>query len=386
MSTMAITGEVFRWAINRAGFSDDALASRLHIKPEKINAWETGNEYLNFRQAQNVADTLNIPLGYLFLSTPPDILVPIADFRTLPGITSAEISPNLQDVIDDALRKRDWYREWRQKEGLPSFEFVGCFTIDDNYSKIVDNIREVLNLPTDFAAKFNSWDEHLRYFVQIVEDAGIIVLQNGIVGNNTHRPLNLEEFRGFILADPYAPLIFLNAKDSIAGRIFTLAHELAHLWTGTSGISNPQILTDVNQIQKIEVFCNSVAAELLVAKEIFINHWINHLDIIENTQNLAKLFRVSSQVILRRSYDIGMITTEEYFTNYRDILDQLPENKKGSGGNFYNAFFTRNSKRLTQTLFSAITSGNITYYDASRLLNTQPKSITKAMEKISKGK
>ncbi|MBI9051164.1 MAG: ImmA/IrrE family metallo-endopeptidase [Anaerolineaceae bacterium] len=381
MSDMIITGEVFRWAIDRAGITDKQLASSLHIKPEKIEALETGKGNISFRQAQKLADVLHVPLGYLFLSTPPKVLTPIADFRTLPGKTEKDVSTNLQDVIDDALRKRDWYRDWRKTEELPSFTFVNSFTPEDNYLLVVNSIRKTLNIPVDFAKKFNSWDEHLRKFVQTVEDAGVIVLQNGIVGNNVYRTLDLEEFRGFTLADEYAPLVFLNTKDSIAGRIFTLAHELAHLWTGTSGISNPDINFQNNQIQKIEKFCNAVAAELLVSHDLFVSNWISNYDVLDNIQNLAKLFRVSTQVILRKSYDLEIVTSEEYFTIYQDIIDLISENKKKKGGNFYNTFFTRNSKRFTHTLFSAIASGNISYLDASRLLNTNPKSIVKAMEK-----
>jgi Zn-dependent peptidase ImmA (M78 family)/DNA-binding XRE family transcriptional regulator len=374
MSTMTITGEVFRWAIERAGFSDEKLALRLHTKPEKIIAWETGKEYPNFQQAQKLASTLSIPLGYLFLSDPPEITVPIADFRTLPGKPSTSISLNLQDLLDDALRKRDWYSEWRKSEGLAPFEFIGKFTIQDKPSDIVQDMRQVLDIPPDYASHMKTWDDHLRLFVQKVEHCGILVLQSGIVGNNTHRKLSLEEFRGFTLADKYAPLIFVNAQDSIAARIFTIVHELTHLWTGTSGISNPEIAPGDFEVQQIELFCNKIAADFLVPQEI--------LDTMENTQILARYFRVSAQVILRRSYDLGIIPSDEYFATYQEILKLGNAGKKGSGGDFYNSFFSRNSRRFTRILISAIASGNLSYLDAARLLNTQPRSIANAIERM----
>lgn len=382
MSEVSIQGNVFRWAIERAGFSDEELAFRLHIKAEKIKAWELGKEFPSFQQAQKIASTLNIPLGYLFLSAPPQIAVPIADFRTLPGKPSHPISLNLQDLLDDALRKRDWYSDWRKNEGLAPFDFVGKFTTQNKVSDIVRDIRQVLEIPADFASQMSTWEEHLRLFVQKTENAGILVLQSGIVGSNTHRKLSLEEFRGFTLADEYAPLIFINAQDSISARIFTLAHELGHLWTGTSGISNPEIIPGTFEMQFVEQFCNKIAVDFLVPQDLFNEKWDMLLDTLENTQILARHFRVSAQVILRRGYDLGIIPSSEYVYAFQEITKSSKVGKKGSGGNFYNSFFSRNSRRFTVTLLSAITSGNLSYLDAARLLNTHPGSIANAISRL----
>ena len=382
MGEVIITGEVFRWARERAGFSNENLASSLHTKPEKIRAWEAGIEYPNFKQAQKLASALSIPLGYLFLSFPPKITIPIADFRTLPGQEQNIISPNLQDLLDDALRKRDWYSDWRKSEDLTPFEFVGKFTVQSKKADIIQDMRHVLDIPNNFTARMTSWNEHLRLLVQKVETVGILVLQSGIVGNNTHRKLSLAEFRGFTLADKNAPLIFINAQDSVAARVFTLVHELAHLWTGTSGISNPEIGPVNSEQPHIEQICNQIAAEFLIPSDEFENRWNRIVDTLENIQNLAHYFRVSAQVILHRSIDLGYIPTNEYFRVYQEILKVSKTSSKGSGGNFYNSFFSRNSRRFTRTLISALTGGQLSYRDAARLLNTQPGNITKVIERL----
>ena len=382
MTSVAITGEVFRWARERAGISAARLAKTLPTKVEKIHAWEAETEYPNFRQAQKIAIALSIPLGYLFLPQPPKITLPIADFRTVPGKENVALSLNLQDVLDDALRKRDWYSEWRRDEGFTPFEFIGKFSVQNNPEEIIQDMRQVLDIPVDFAASFSSWQEHLRRFVQKVETAGILVLQSGIVGNNTHRKLSVEDFRGFALADEFAPLIFVNAQDATAARIFTLVHELVHLWTGTSGISNPEIMPDGNMIVQIEKLCNQIAAEFLVPKPAIVRRWDIRQDAINNAEQLAHYFRVSAQVILRRAFDLEIISRDEFFQAFQEILRASKPRKAGGGGNFYNSFLSRNSRRFTQELFSAVHSGHLSYLDAARLLNTRPGKLVKAMEKL----
>jgi len=382
MTTITITSEVFRWARERAGLSDEKLAKKIHAKPEKIHAWETGRDYPNFQQTQKLASAFGIPLGYLFLSRPPQITIPIADFRTLPGKENAAISPNLQDVLDDALRKKDWYVEWRKGEGLGEMEFVGKFSIKSNPQEIIQDMRHTLDISPEFASKMKSWDEHLRFYVQKVESAGILVMQTGIVGNNTTRRLSVNEFRGFTLADRFAPLIFINAQDSITARIFTLTHELVHLWTGTSGISNPDIAPDAGDTQDVERFCNEVAADFLVPKQAFTGLWDSELDTLANVDRLARYFRVSTQVILRRSFELNIISRDEYFRAYQITLKAIKVNKHKGGGDFYNTLFSRNSRRFTRELISAVFSGNISYTEGARLLNTHPSKLVKAMEKM----
>lgn len=382
-AVVEITGEVFRWARERADISVERLAKTVNTKPENIRAWEHEIEFPNYRQAQKAATALSVPLGYFFLPEPPQILMPIADFRTLPGKESSAISANLQEVLDDALRKRDWYSDWRKEDELLPFSFVGKFSIDDNTDDVIQDMRQTLDISPDFAATMSSWDEHLRKFIQKVEHAGILVLQSGIVGNNTHRKLSVDEFRGFALANNnYAPLIFINSVDSTTARIFTLAHELAHLWTGTSGISNPEITPNQKEIQQVELFCNFVAAEFLVSRSVFVRRWDKYRKTVDNAQNLAKYFRVSAQVILRRSYELQLIPAEEFFRAFQEILKASKPPKKGGGGSFYSNLFSRNSRRFTTELVFAVSGGHATYLQAARLLNTSPAKVASVIEKL----
>ncbi|HMM61712.1 MAG TPA: ImmA/IrrE family metallo-endopeptidase, partial [Candidatus Rifleibacterium sp.] len=83
-----------------------------------------------------------------------------------------------------------------------------------------------------------NWESFFNILVERSEQAGIIILRSGKVGNNTHRTLDVKEFRGFVIYDELAPFIFINGADAKAAQIFTLVHELAHVWLGASGVSN----------------------------------------------------------------------------------------------------------------------------------------------------
>ncbi len=382
MAQAKINPQIIRWARQRLGLSLEETARRVGIrgKPERLLAWENGEQYPTFRQAQELSKVLRIPFGYLFLSKAPQPIPPIADFRTLPRDVLAKFSPELEDVLNDACRKRDWLRERRLQEGGQPLPFVARFSAQTPYGLICEDIRMTLNLPIPTAKNVKSHEEHLRYLVQQSEKAAIVVLQSGYVGSNTHRSLSVDEFRGFVLADPYAPIIFLNAKDAIHGRIFTLAHELAHLWTGTSGISNPQLGAGENQLE-IERLCNQVAAELLVPAQVLKERWgtLNYLD-------LARDFCVSGLVILVRAYEMGLLERQEFQKLYAESKQKIKINseyeKSSTGGYFYRTFQVRNGRLLVSEAAQALREGSLLYREAAILLNASPETLEKALESL----
>jgi Zn-dependent peptidase ImmA (M78 family)/DNA-binding XRE family transcriptional regulator len=381
-----ITPELLRWARERIDTPIETLAGALPTTPEKILDWEKGNAQPTFRQVQDLARILRIPIGYLFLSHPPEESLPIADFRTLPEAARGKVSPDLTDVIDDALRKRDWYREQRIQEGLPLLDFVGKFRPSANITKVAGDIRQVLDVPSDPAEGSRSWEEHLRNLIHRCEAAGILVLRSGIVGANTHRPLSVDEFRGFAIADEYAPLIFINAKDTKAAQIFTIAHELAHIWIGSSGISNIGIATarTLENYPNIERFCNSVAAEFLAPAEKIFALWETSRDADSNARHLARHFRVSTLVALRRGYELGLIPYDEFQELFSKEMEEAMQRERpgGGGGDFYANLQSRNSKRFVNDLLAAVAEGRVMHLEAARLLNIQPWTLEKTIESL----
>ncbi len=386
MVRVAITPKVLRWARERLGMSPEDLARKMgKLKVETVKAWEEGTLRPTYHQARKLARILRIPLGYLFLSEPPDDPLPVRDFRVKPDQPPRPPSPDLLAVLYDAMRKQDWYREYRQEEGLPRLPFVGRYGEGTPPQEIAEDMRRVLGLPENPAEGVYTWKDHLRNLVQHAEEAGILVLRNSVVFNNPHRPLDVDEFRGFALADPYAPLIFINARDTVAAQIFTLAHELAHIWLGSSGISNPELdVEDERRIQRIESLCNRTAAEFLVPESIFRKEWRPDRPPHENVEQLARLFRVSQFVILYRARNLGALdrTTFEalWAESSRIALDIMEKSKRAGRGDFYRTLYTRNSLRFTRTLLLALLGGRVVQRDAAHLLNISPKTLRKLMQ------
>jgi len=383
MVTMAdalITGGVLKWARERAGTSLDAAADKLKVSVGDVGNWERGQERPSFAQARTLAKFLGIPFGYLFLSHPRQETIAIPDLRRIGGDQPPVLSPSFLAVYHDAKAKQDWLRDYLAQQGAQRLPFVGRYTIRRDPAVVAADIRTVLEITTQKRRACATWEEFLRHFVERAEEAGIIVLRNSIVANNTHRPLSVDEFRGFALSDALAPIVFINSADAKSAQIFTLAHELAHIWINESAISNFGLANDINGYDPIEVFSNRVAAELLVPRDEFLASWRNDVNLDTNATSLAREFRVSALVIARRALDLGMIARNSYLQFYRDEMARFRDHRekqaeKEGGPDFYRSLKARNSALLSRLVVTEALEGRLLMRDAGRLLSIRPARL-----------
>ena len=370
-----INKDMITWAKERLNESREILALRMHIKPTTLEAWETGTAFPSIRQAQELANKLKVPLGYLYLSTPPIEDLPLPDLRTMAGTPTKKPSPDFLDVIYDAFRKQQWYREYLISENVPKMEFIEKFSLTENPLKIATDIQATLGIDDELRKNCYTWEQFLTTLIRRTEEAGILVLRNGVVGNNTYRKLDIQEFRGFAICDDIAPLVFINGNDYKTAQIFTLVHELAHLWVGQSGISNPDYMLRADQQgNKIDQLCDSVAAEVLVPRNVFVAKWDDLRELDYNLDTLAANFRVSSFVILRRAYTLDKISTNIFHAKYNELLTKVRP-KPTDGGDFHKLLRSRNSPTLTITLIAGVTEGTVSTSEAARLLNVRVGSL-----------
>lgn len=367
MNRIPVRPDLLTWARERAGLGVLALEGRF----PKLAEWECGALQPTLRQVEDFARVVHVPIGYLFLPVPPHEAMPIPDLRTLADRHLARPSPNLLDTLYLCQQRQDWFRDYARLHGLPRLEFIGSAQRGDAPARVADTMRRTLGLSVAERARLPSWTEALRQLIERAEDAGMLVMASSIVGSNSHRKLDVEEFRGFALADEVAPLVFVNAADSKAAQMFTLAHELAHLWLGESGISDIEA-GRVPQ-QQVERWCNAVAAELLVPMDAVQAELRVGAPLYEEIQRLARVFKVSSLVALRRLFDAGRIDEATLWDAYRAEVARLRALDRGvtGGGDFYRTLGARTGKRFARAVLASALEGQTLFQDAFRMLGVR---------------
>jgi len=364
------------WAVERANATIDVLSKKLHVKEEKIKKWLEGEDKPTFKQAQTLAKTLQIPFGYLFLSEIPEEELPLPDLRTIKDEPTYKISPIFKQLLYDLDRKQRWYKEYIMENGAEPLSFIGKFSLQSHKKDIISDIKKQLQWNKSFHN--SSKENYIANISKSAERIGILVMRSSYVGGSTQKSLNVDEFRGLAISDNYAPLIFINTGDSKSAQIFTLAHELAHLWIGESAISDLQMFVNFNN--QIEKFCNEIAGELLVPKENFIALWNTNNFINDNCQNISDNFLVSPLMVAKRAYDLEFITYDEYSIFYTEQvslwieLKKQQKQNKNSMGNYYKTLPVRESKLLSESVVSSTLEGKLLYRDALKLLNISTMS------------
>lgn len=384
MPEALITPDVLRWARERARYSPDDAALKVQVRPERLTGWEIGESHPTFRQAQKLAKVFHVPFGYLFLPSPPREELAIPDLRTVGGKITPAFSLEFIDVYQDVLCKQEWFREYRLRQEARPLSFIGKYSVSSDYREVASDIRKKLSVDDGLRGSVRTWEQFIGKFVEQAEEAGIMIMRNSIVGNNTHRHLFVDEFRGFAISDPVAPLIFINSGDAKSAQIFTLAHELVHLWIGQSGVSNPMFDKKKNgdHTQRIETFCNRTAAEVLVPTTGFLADWNENILAQENLDQLSKKYRVSQLVIARRGYDLDCLTYDEFQEFYLRALryDKQVKNKlsgKGGGPGPNLMQKLRNGKLFSQAVSTAAFEGTLSLRDAGALLGIKPAKLKK---------
>lgn len=385
MTAALISPAVLRWARERARLEPERLAEITHVKPDKLRLWELGETKPTFKQAQDLAKALHIPFGFLFLSNPPEETLPIPDLRTVGDHTTSSLSIDLRDLLADILRKQDWYRDYLLEQGAEPLPFVSRFGLDMRATTIAADLTATLGLAHTDREETKNWEEFLSLLMDKAEVAGVWVMRSGIVGSNTHRILDVQEFRGFAICDDIAPLVFINGRDAKAAQIFTLVHELAHLWIGQSGISDVSLAQPAKEIHhRTEKLCNAVAAEVLVPQASLRERWVGE-SVAQNAAWLANFYRVSSVVIARRALDLGLIEWPAYLAYYQQQAELWRREKKGTGGDPYRTIPVRNGRRFTKAVVNSAFARSLLLRDAGRLLGVNPSKIGRLAQEIGVG-
>jgi Zn-dependent peptidase ImmA (M78 family)/DNA-binding XRE family transcriptional regulator len=378
---LTLQSRLLSWARLRAGFEEEELARKMGVKRESVVAWE-GSGRLRVTQVEKLAHVTHTPVGYLYLNEPPEERLPIPDFRTVDDAGVRRPSPDLLETVETMQRRQTWMREYLIEEGQDRLLFVGRARLEMPVEGIAQDMRTALGLGQGWAEQVSTWTEALTQLRQRIEGLGVLIVINGVVGNNTRRKLSPAEFRGFVLCDIHAPLIFINGSDAKSAQMFTLVHELAHVWLGADGVSN---LADLQPgPAAIERHCNAVAAEYLIPGTELRACWPQAQRHPEPFKHLARRFKVSPIVAARRVLDLGLTTRDEFFSFHRAYLAEERQAAAGheGGGNFWNTQGVRIGQRFGSAVVRATKEGKLLYRDAYRLTGLSGSTFDSFVEKL----
>ncbi|KJY50855.1 ImmA/IrrE family metallo-endopeptidase [Bifidobacterium mellis] len=354
---------------------------------QNIDAWKQGTKRPTVSQLHDISDKLHVPFGYFFMDEPIDDTPPVYAKRTV-GSQQPQGHPSrdLVDTIDQMTAIQDWARQDRIDNEGTRLEQVGSRTINDDSNLIAEDIRRALKIDEHWYRKsdLHKPAKAFKLLRERAEGTGILIMQNGVVGNNASRPLDPKEFRAFALIDPYAPLIFINKTDEPeTARLFSLVHELAHVWLGADELYNDTALP--TGITRLEQVCNEVATAILLPDEDFLEAWQsipNDTTLDERMKELKKRFPVSHTALALRALKHKLISQETFqkCNQAAQTWSEETENKQGSP-DFYDTELSRFDSRFLERLASSVDKGGTTYLDAYRLMGITGDTFTKLMKR-----
>ena len=377
MNRISIKPSLLKWARERAGKSQEDLCTRF----KKLPHWEDGRQKPTLKQLQEFAKVVHVPLGYLFLPDPPNLELPITDFRTVSDEMRVSASPDLLDTLYAMQRRQMWLREYLVEHDVEPLAFVGSARETDDPLAVGREMRRLIGIQEGWGAKIGTWQEAVSELRRRIEQLGVMAVINGVVGNDTSRSLSVEEFRGFALTDHYSPLIFVNGADAKSAQMFTLAHELAHIWLDEEGLSGFDNL--IPDGTKTEKWCNQAAAEFLVPARELEELWHSVRREKDPFSLLARTFKVSPLVVARRALDTLLVERREFFEFYDDYTQQERSGSTtATQGNFYNNQFPRVGERFMNCVVNAAMEGQIGFKEAYDLTGLGRKAFQVYAQRI----
>ena len=268
-----ITPHVFAWARDSAGYTVEDVAKRVGSRAEIVQKWENDQARPTFNQAKRAAEMFARPVATLFLPEPLKEKI-LTNFRTLPEAESKPQCPSLRYFARRVVDRCEWAAEVRRARGESPLAFVGAATLRDNPVKLAKRIREQLGVQPGKLAQAGSKEDARRLLANKIRSVGAFVFSTDYI---PARAVPIEAMRGLAVSEPLAPAVAYNTGDYSAGaKIFTLAHEMVHLWLGSEGegISADWPLGNAKDKRaQVEQFCNRVAGEVLIPQEWIQEKW-----------------------------------------------------------------------------------------------------------------
>lgn len=314
---------MLEWARESAGYSLDDAAEKLGINVAKLGAVEAGEDDLSFAQLQKCANAYGRPLAALFIATPPPPRQTLTDFRLHEGSRSRLFSPQINLIIRRAERLREDAIQLASEVDSELHEFSETVSFADSPDETAERILRMLRITPDIRRTWRTTEIALKGWKYSIESLGIMVLEVSRVSS--------DDMRGMCIPNALLPIIVVNGGESSAARCFTLLHELTHVLLRQSAVCDFNVSGGESPEARVEVFCNAVAGSALVPSRGLLNHvghvarhdW-THAELFE----IAQLFCVSKEVILRRLLALGRTSQTHYARMRAEFVAEYRRNKE----------------------------------------------------------
>lgn len=378
-----LTPRILKWARESARISIEDAARKVNVSPERLSQWEEGGDYPTIRQASILAKAYRRPLSLFFLPEIPQDFLPLQDFRS---DDSVELDTAALFIIREVQQKQNWISNLYRDMGEEELPFVGKYSLKDAPDVVAEDILETLGITPGFYEQ-----KPIREWIKKAEKAGVFISRTSFI----HSKLTIDKnvIQGFAISDSFAPFVFVNSKNWEAPQLFTLVHELAHIWIAQSGVSN-EIDIDLSKKRKskyhpVELFCNEVAACALMPSRLMMDMPYNSYESYNGIFEMAKSFGVSSLAFLYRSFNLRLVDLHTYRElkgvaedKFQDFLEREEIRKKKSkekegGPSPYLLRLNKNSRLFTRIVMDSYKSGAVSPSIASSLLNTQINKFDK---------
>lgn len=358
-----ISSQRYRWALHRAGLTEDSYMNS-HPKSD-LRLWLLDEKRPTAKQLEDFAKSVNIPLGYLFLDEIPQEKIPFPVFRGNAGRYD-HFDLNVYDTVSAVEQRQSWLEDYLIENDIDTCQLIGIVTHKTSVQEAVERLRRVLNLEPRWAFSLTTPDAAVSKMTEMMEYAGIFVAFNGVVGNNTHRPIRVSECRGFALVNKIAPYVFVNSQDAKSAQLFTLVHETAHLMLGVSA-GHAEALFPADDLD--ERYCDMVAAEFLVPAAVLREIWNG------NFKHMSRRFKVSELVVARRAHELGLISDAVYREFWQEYQNRpIVVKNSSAGGSFYMTSVKRIGHLFALHVRNAVNSRQLSYTQAYRLTGLYGKT------------
>jgi Zn-dependent peptidase ImmA (M78 family) len=385
-SVEGINQELFIWARKSIGLSVEDVAIKMKRSIDDILSWENGASAPTYPQLEKLAYSVyKRPIALFFFPEPPYEYLPNQEFRSLPDSDLNNLMPdtylNIRKGHAYQLAIKEIYNE-RNPSETQIWKSVKLNVKEDIQAQ-AHNIRSYLQISNETQSKWNSDDIALKEWRHNIESCGIFIFKSSF---------KQKDISGFCLTDSTFPIIYLNNSTTKTRQIFSLLHELAHILIDVNGLSkfdNSYYNQLPTKQKKIEVFCNAIAAEVLIPNNVFskltsnFQHDVSKLDDSE-FEKVANYFSVSRESILRRFLDVGRVSTDFYLQKTVEWNSQMK--KQTGGGSWYATTSTYLSEKFSREVISKYYKGEVSKSKASEFLGIKPKNFAGLEQLIMKAK